>query len=100
MLINGSNLPIIIHIRNPIVINNLSAVLANYKGILKIWDLDNAVLQDGDIILPISEQESLSFESGKAVLEIKILDDDNNVICAKPQQLYIENRIDDTVIGG
>lgn len=105
MIIQGSNLPIIIPFDEDISdIKDLSVSLfgENKRGdanmLLKHWDIDDIVIEEGSITVPLSESDTLGFIPGVAVLEAKWLSQDDNIYPLYTSRIRICGRQDKTLL--
>lgn len=103
MIIQGSNLPIIIPFEEDTSdIKDLSVSLfgENKRGdanvLLKHWGKDDVVIEEGSIIAPMSEGDTLGFIPGVAVLEAKWLSQDDNIYPLYTSRIRICGRADQT----
>lgn len=78
----GGNAPIElqfdIDIENTAV--KLSALLYKKDWEIKRWSISDIDISGNTVILPMTEEETLDYPSGKAKLSVKILDNDSNII--------------------
>lgn len=96
MIIQGSNQPIILNIgKEASDISKLSCLLYSATSNLKHWELDDVTISEGKLTLPLEESETLEFPSGKAILEVKWLED-GNIEFAKKLNIQVSKRMDTT----
>lgn len=104
MIIQGSNNPIILEFdANVDKITDFSALLSP-KGIyrcdggndyVKHWRLNDVQISGRNILLPLTQNETLLFQPGRYSLEIKWVENDN-VIFARSIIVQVEQRMDKT----
>ena len=78
----GGNSPIILE--TPFELNTIKKIEVSlwiFGTKLKHWSTDDIITEDNKfVILPLSETETIGFESGTGKLEIKMLNNQNEVI--------------------
>lgn len=101
MIVQGSNAPILLTFDNIMEnVTDFSAVLVSRRlgdenKIIKQWTKDDIEIGGLDIILPLTQEETMEFPSGTHALEVKWVNEDN--ICfANVVNVNIEYRADKT----
>lgn len=103
MIIQGSNNPIILEYDSPVdKITDISAVLTrrsslqcNESGYAKQWRMADVQKSGKTILLPLTQNETLSFMPGRYDLEVKWIENDS-IIFARVVTIYVEPRSDRT----
>ena len=103
MIIQGSNNPIILEYDSPVdKITDISVVLTrrgslqcNESGYAKQWRMADVQKSGKTILLPLTQDETLSFMPGKYNLEVKWIENDS-IIFARVVTIYVEPRSDRT----
>lgn len=99
-MIKGQNAPLIILMNENVDATKVHALLYNVAGELKHWTTEDITIDENEIILPLSEEETLQFTAGRANLEVKLLDSDGYIQFTEVFNLNIEDRQDVHRIGG
>lgn len=97
----GQNDPLVLEIEGIEDAEVVSAVLSQFGKALKTWspeDLDFSVTT-GKLSLNLKESETLTFKKGRAVLDVKTLDE-NRVIFMDPVHYEVVERFNKTAIAG
>lgn len=100
VIIQGSNTPITITFSdNTENFTDLHIMLTTETYVLKHWTFDDIVREDiYTISCPLTQEETVAFEEGGAILEVKWMEDDI-VQFAKQVQVKIVHRYDHHIIG-
>ena len=80
IIIQGSNDPLLLAVEDLDKLIDISAVLVQYDKIKKEWTKDNAIIQGGILILPLSQEDTLKLTRGMATLDIKAYNQDKHVV--------------------
>lgn len=100
-IIQGSNDPIVLEVGEELNgFSKLSAILTSYGKTYKTWELsDVTITEEGNLILPLTENETLALPEGTLKLDIKGLK--NNVIeFMEVVKLYVVKRDNHTKLKG
>ena len=96
-IIQGSNSPIVLEFEdNMSTASKIECSLNNGDTELKHWSIDDVVVEENLISLPLYESETMNFESGTAYLDAKILDVDGVIIFYNSFKLKVVNKFDRT----
>lgn len=109
MITQGSNTPIILYFDNSIeYIKDISIVLCKEDKfsidrpdiILKKWSIDDVIFNEIEnaIECPLSQEDTIGFDVGRAQLEVKWLDSEGDVWCNEIIRTSIEKRVDRTIL--
>lgn len=105
MIIQGSNAPILLTFgSNMESISDFSATLISRRledkdAILKQWRKEDVEIAGSDIILPLTQEETLAFPYGVHTLEVKwVNEDDGDILFADAVKIDIEKRVDKTTL--
>lgn len=95
MIIKSSNKPLEITFTEDLTnITVLRITLWNDDTLLKLWTKNDIVINGDKITAPLTQEETASFPEGKAILEIKWLDSENNTEFANKASVKIMERKD------
>lgn len=73
-----------------------SALLYNYKGSLKHWTTSDVTFDNNTVILPLTEAETLGFNSGRAKLSVKFLNTRGEIVFTEDEDVKIIYKQDKT----
>lgn len=79
-IIQGSNDPLVLEVEGLDTITNLSACLYSYGERKKEWSLEDAMIQGKQLVLPLSETDTLKLSRGIVTLDIKVLNKAGTVV--------------------
>lgn len=99
MIIQGGNTPIEVKFSDTIVnMSDLVATLWTEKGTkLKEWQKYDMVIDDKVATLPLKEEETQKFPSTYVILEIKGVDENNQILFWEKAKIEVLNRNDRTI---
>lgn len=100
-IIQGSNTPIIVQIDNFEGADVISALLINQHGThIKKWNKEDIDFNGNILTFNLYESETIKFEKGKHILEIKYIDIDTGIInFIEPLEICVRSRFDRTILG-
>lgn len=99
----GGNTPIVIEIEDDPIpkFNDISASLYMERlGELKHWMMEDVEFYEEKIILPLSQEDTLRLPEGTAVLSLKALGEEDNVITYNELAVKIMYKFDKTLMNG
>lgn len=97
-IIKGTNEPIVLEFEMDIEAEKISALLYSTfcEKTLKHWDKEDMEIDGKTIKLPMREDETLDFQVGVCVLEMKLLDENNNIVFFDSVKGNVINKRDGT----
>lgn len=97
----GSNAPIVLTFDGPITgVAGLSASLHNMVSELKHWALNDVKVSGDSVILPLTEEETLLFESGSCELDFKTIDSHGDIEIYTTLPVMVVYDFDKSILGG
>lgn len=80
MIIQGSNEPVVIEFRVEHEIKKVNvAIFDEQDNLIKDWSFGSVDITNNTVVAPLTEQETMDFPVGILSLEIKWLDNDDNI---------------------
>lgn len=91
MIIQGQNNPIVVEFDETIETNEIHAKLTSQADgqQLKHWDDSEITIEAEHVILPLTQQETIGFPAGAAILEIKFMNEDGVVEFSEKMKVKI-----------
>lgn len=102
MIIQGQNNPIVVEFDEAIETDEIHARLTNQADgkELKHWEDETVTVSGNRVTLPLTQEETIGFPAGSAVLEIKFMDNDGIVEFSEKMKIKIDARYDHHILGG
>lgn len=95
MLIQGTNVPIkIVFDMSVAGFPNIVATLWSGTKLLKMWELEDMIVQGDTIYLPLDEDETRKFKKGKLRLEAKGLNSSGQTVFWQKATIEVGDRND------
>ena len=78
-IIKGTNKSLVLGYQD-LKIKNLEASLSQYKELKKVWKLENVMIVDNRLILPLNAKDTEKLTRGLAELNVKIVTPQGQVL--------------------
>lgn len=101
MIIQGSNQPITISFDEDMSLqSDIEIALFSGSTELKHWSKEDLTIDEDVIQAPLTQEETMDFPAGSAILEVKWYDTDSMTQHTDPFRVWISGRKDHTIMGG
>lgn len=78
-IVKGTNKSLVLG-HQDLKIKNLEATLSQYKELKKVWKLENVMISDSKLILPLNVKDTEKLTRGLAELNVKIVTPQGHVL--------------------